>query len=202
MPTAEEQLQAIYAELPTVECRRKCQEYCGPLLIPRVEFVQIEKLNAFVQLAPISATVLGKEWKWMPKDKLVSLLPGHEGHCSFLFPTGKCRAYAIRPLICRLWGMVDTPLLRCPYGCVPTRWVTQKRSPFFDEACFGGACMRIILYLHSDKETGYQKGLEAGLSGEALDMAMYLGYEHKMEYEVDPKTGKGTLVTVDGRKLK
>ena len=43
--TASERLQAIYDELPTVTCQRKCQAYCGPLLIPRVEFVQIEKFN-------------------------------------------------------------------------------------------------------------------------------------------------------------
>lgn len=126
--TAAEKLQAIYDGLPKVECRRKCQEFCGPLLIPRVEYVQIEKTGAFVSLGkPVTSVMLNKQWDWMPKDKLVALQPADlSNRCSLLYPLGKCRVYAVRPLICRLWGMVDTPLLRCPYGCVPDRWVTQK----------------------------------------------------------------------------
>jgi hypothetical protein len=61
--------------------------------------------------------------------------------------------------------------------------------------------MIITLYLHGSKETAYDKAEQAGLKGEALKTAMYLGYEHKMEYEVDPKTGEGTLLRVDGRQL-
>lgn len=59
----------------------------------------------------------------------------------------------------------------------------------------------IVLYLHSDKETAYEKAEKSGLTGDALDNAMYLGYEHKMEYEVNTVTGKGKLVAVDGKKL-
>lgn len=58
--------------------------------------------------------------------------------------------------------------------------------------------MRIILYLHSSKENSCERAEAAGLTGNALTRAMYLGSEHKMEYEVDPATG---LVAVDGRLL-
>lgn len=127
MLTAEEQLQAIYAELPTVECKRLCQAYCGPLVMPRVECVQIEKTGAIFTLAPISSVELDEHWDWMPKDKLVATIP-REGSldCTMLYQNGKCRVYAKRPLICRIWGMHDSPLMRCPHGCIPDRWLSLK----------------------------------------------------------------------------
>ena len=42
----------------------------------------------------------------------------------------------------------------------------------------------------------------AGLTGDdALDNAARLGYQHRITYLVDPKTGKGTAVKFDGRKI-
>ena len=38
------------------------------------------------------------------------------GYCSFL-RDGRCTVYAVRPMICRLWGIDET--MPCPYGCVP-----------------------------------------------------------------------------------
>jgi hypothetical protein len=61
--------------------------------------------------------------------------------------------------------------------------------------------MRITIYVHSSKEQSYDEAEKAGLTGEALKAAKFLGYEHKMEYEVDPTTGFGELIAVDDRKL-
>src|SRR2546429_6087610 len=30
---------------------------------------------------------------------------------------GRCTVYEVRPMICRLWGMVEG--MQCPHGCVP-----------------------------------------------------------------------------------
>ena len=30
---------------------------------------------------------------------------------------GACQIYPDRPLLCRAWGQVDDPLMRCPHGC-------------------------------------------------------------------------------------
>jgi uncharacterized protein len=129
MPTIDEQLQAIYAELPTMDCQRKCQEYCGPLLIPRVEFFNIENAGMVLSLGPISAVQLGPGWEWMDKKKLVATVPEPDGHCSLLYPTGKCRIYDRRPLVCRIWGMVgDDVRMQCPHGCRPSRWLTNKEA--------------------------------------------------------------------------
>jgi hypothetical protein len=37
--------------------------------------------------------------------------------CTALSRTHRCKIYAVRPLICRIWGLTEK--LRCPYGCVP-----------------------------------------------------------------------------------
>lgn len=59
----------------------------------------------------------------------------------------------------------------------------------------------VEIYVHAGKENAYSASEAAGLTGEALNKAAYLGYEHKLSFEVDPKTGDGKLVAVDDRKL-
>lgn len=62
--------------------------------------------------------------------------------------------------------------------------------------------MKIDIYVHSNKETAYDCAKEAGITDEeVLHQASYLGYEHKLTFEVDPKTGLGILIAVDDRKL-
>lgn len=40
--------------------------------------------------------------------------------CSYLDGNRRCKVYADRPAICRLYGAVDSAHLRCPHGCEPT----------------------------------------------------------------------------------
>lgn len=71
-------LDAIYAELPTIECQGHCQESCGPF-------------------PPFPAE----------QDRLLyqyGRSPGIEHWTCPLLVAGRCRAYEIRPLLCRLWG--------------------------------------------------------------------------------------------------
>jgi len=37
---------------------------------------------------------------------------------------GLCSVYAVRPLICRLWGVVRE--MACPFGCKPERWLADR----------------------------------------------------------------------------
>ena len=60
--------------------------------------------------------------------------------------------------------------------------------------------MIIDIYLHSDKESMYDAAKEAGLTGDALSNACYLGYEVKLTYDVDSK-GNGKIIAVDDRKV-
>lgn len=61
--------------------------------------------------------------------------------------------------------------------------------------------MRITMYLHGSKETCWEKGMEAGLTGEALNRFRFTGYEHKIEYEVNLETGESIAVKFDDREI-
>lgn len=93
-------LDAIYAELPKIECQRKCQLACGPLGMTRVEFRRLTGSSAPVECGP---------------DMV----------CPFLVD-GACSRYQRRPLLCRLFGL--TPKMPCPHGCQPERWLTDDEE--------------------------------------------------------------------------
>lgn len=96
-------LDQLYAELPHLECKGLCQEVCGIIPATKPEQWRIMGLlgRAPVQLSP---------------------------ECPLLVD-GRCSVYQHRPLICRLWGMVeDDDRMRCKYGCVPDRWLTAKEA--------------------------------------------------------------------------
>lgn len=92
-------LEAIYAKVPDVACRGLCGPYCGPV--------------------PMSALELGRMRR-----------AGADPHGSTLqcgcLAGGRCAAYDLRPLICRLWGAVRN--LRCPWGCAPPGRLLSDRE--------------------------------------------------------------------------
>lgn len=99
------ELLAIWEKVPEMEdCQGKCQSSCGP--IPA----------------------------YTPERKLIEGRTGKKletkGHmtCSMLTAAGVCSVYGIRPLICRLWGAVDHPAMKCPHGCKPQRWLTDTEA--------------------------------------------------------------------------
>lgn len=93
-------LDALYATLPQLHCQQKCQECCGPIRMARLEW---ERIQTYLH---------------NPPTRMDSLI------CPLLDQTiGQCTVYAIRPLICRLWGMVRA--MQCPHGCVPERWLRE-----------------------------------------------------------------------------
>lgn len=85
------QLDALYEELPGLECRGKCQESCGPIDMSEAERRRIAEQG--VEIRPLSSP------------------------CPALSFLGTCSVYEVRPLICRLWSMVEA--MACPYGCMP-----------------------------------------------------------------------------------
>jgi Fe-S-cluster containining protein len=130
--TPYEKLDALYATLPTMNCKRMCKAYCGPILISKIEAHRLGEKRGFLDLEPAfkaadridlpAPAVIEYEYIGLRTEKIKD---GGVGPCVFLEPTfAKCKAYDIRPLVCRLWGCIDHPMMRCPFGCVPTRWVT------------------------------------------------------------------------------
>lgn len=95
-------LDRLYAELPAIDCKRQCAESCGPIAMERVEWERICKR-------------VGYE----PRGNLATL------DCPLL-RDGLCSVYAIRPMICRLWGIVES--MECPWGCKPERYLTREEG--------------------------------------------------------------------------
>jgi Fe-S-cluster containining protein len=92
-------VEQIYAIIPKLDCQRKCRECCGPI------------------------TVFGVEWDRMQAASLVSINKiNHRAECPAL-SGNSCSIYSVRPLICRLWGVVRA--MRCPWGCEPERWLSD-----------------------------------------------------------------------------
>lgn len=50
-------------------------------------------------------------------------------NCPYLTKEKLCGIYENRPLLCRLWGLVDEPRMRCPHGCKPSpRYLTSEEG--------------------------------------------------------------------------
>lgn len=106
-------LESIYAKLPAINCRGKCQEACGPIACSGQEAANMEKANG----GPLGEI-------------------GPDLICPLLTADGKCRVYAARPMICRLWGL--TKSMRCPFGCTPSRWLSDEECGKFLKAVEDG----------------------------------------------------------------
>lgn len=113
-------LALIYAKVPKIACIGKCQACCGPIGAEDAEVTAFEK-------------VTGKPF---PDPFVVLDLPGMT--CPLLdVATGRCSVYQHRPLICRLWGVIDRDGMRCPHGCKPERWLTDAEGhALMDETRF------------------------------------------------------------------
>jgi hypothetical protein len=98
------ELARLYAELPTVECQRKCQAFCGPIGMSETEWALI-------------CRHLGRT----PRGDLRTLV------CPMLGADGRCTVYALRPMLCRLWGVTEG--MECPHECTPTpRYLTVEEG--------------------------------------------------------------------------
>ena len=99
-PTRAERMQAIYDQVPPIpDCRGHCWISCGP-----ANMLPWERRRLALAGHPVT-----------PEEDARRQITDY--WCEALGPDGRCRAYAIRPLICRLWAAVEW--LPCPYGCQP-----------------------------------------------------------------------------------
>ncbi len=112
----------IYAKVPAVRCAGHCgrdrhNTCCGPIPCTVVEREILEGYN-------------GTTCSWIEKDPTTVQMDlpilTHGLVCPHLGLSGRCEAYAVRPLICRLWGTVKA--LKCPWGCQPERWLTDVEA--------------------------------------------------------------------------
>lgn len=96
-------LERIYRAVPAVACKGLCAESCGPIDMSAEERRRIDARG--VRILPLEELIP------------VVLAGGDIGHCPALVDD-RCSVYEDRPLICRLWGAVES--MPCPHGCEVT----------------------------------------------------------------------------------
>lgn len=115
------QLEELYASLPTMQCKGKCQTCCGPIDMSLAEQVRIEERG--VQIPP------------MTPDRVSAWEANHKFHpvtgdplwCPALdLETGGCKVYDVRPIVCRLWGTSES--MPCGHGCETTKMLTNAEA--------------------------------------------------------------------------
>lgn len=100
--TRRDEIHTVWASLPHLECKGLCQESCGPIEASIVERAMLAR--AGVELPD-------------PFETLGDLVSGSGDATCPALVDGRCSAYEVRPLVCRLWGLVEE--MPCPFGCVP-----------------------------------------------------------------------------------
>jgi Fe-S-cluster containining protein len=99
------ELDALYAQLPAVQCKGACHPSCTIVLATELERQRIQDSGATID-HPDTA-----------------LAGGRIPPCPALGPLNNCTIYSIRPATCRAYGAA--PGLRCPYGCTADRPITD-----------------------------------------------------------------------------
>lgn len=102
MTTKGERLNQVRDQVPAIECLGLCHESCGPVRMTSVEHDAIQQRHG----VDIPATGLAT--------------------CPALTMLGRCSVYEDRPMVCRLWGVVES--LPCPWGCRPERTLTAAEG--------------------------------------------------------------------------
>lgn len=96
-------LERIYRAVPTVACRGLCSDSCGPIDMSIEERRRIAAHG--VNIPPAA-------------DALTAIREGRPVADCPALDDGRCTVYDDRPLICRLWGAVES--MPCPHGCEAT----------------------------------------------------------------------------------
>src|SRR4051812_30447473 len=91
------QLDAIYARMPTVACKGLCSVACGSVPLSDLEARRMQLVSH-------------------RKPRTTA-----DGICAYLTIDKRCSVYAVRPAICRAWGVLQT--LSCMHGCAPAQWM-------------------------------------------------------------------------------
>jgi Fe-S-cluster containining protein len=99
-------LDALYEQLPTVvDCKGLCANSCGPIAMSPAEHRRILDASG-IDIPPATAESVAS---WARDEKTHT--------CPALTDLGRCSVHEIRPMICRLFGVVRGQQLSCRYGC-------------------------------------------------------------------------------------
>lgn len=117
-----DELEAIYATIPSAECKGLCANTCTLIPATPQESERMRRYSGRKTVTPSDrdlATLLRKERAGTATDADVPLCP--------LLRHGRCTAYIVRPTICRVWGVTED--MPCPHGCAVTpRMMTSAET--------------------------------------------------------------------------
>lgn len=143
------ELQELYDQVPEVECKGLCHTSCGPIRLSNRERTRIKEASGI--------TVPDAD----PQDFPLGEIPD----CPALTADKRCGAYEVRPMLCRLWGAVES--MPCEYGCRPK----DGQRLLADEDGY-----RLIA---ESLSAGGSSGRAAALEGRNLDETLKLARRHR-----------------------
>lgn len=98
--TKEQILDDLRRQIPSFECIPGCHDCCGPVPMSKIEMKAI---------------------KGVKRNPSVSL------SCPYECKKG-CAIYEHRPIICRLYGAVNDPFIKCPHGFMPETVLSKVQA--------------------------------------------------------------------------
>lgn len=96
-------VRSVWAQVPSPGCKGLCTGACGPIGMGDAEAAILDQKGIGVDFDP--ETLVCNQLKF-----------------------GRCQIYDDRPLVCRLYGAIPDPHMRCPYGCEPTLSAARGRA--------------------------------------------------------------------------
>lgn len=114
-------LEEIYAAVPKIECRKRCFAACS--FIP----LHVAELKRITDNSKVSIETM--EYMDDPDVKMIKTVG--DDRCPLLI-FNECSVYELRPLICRMYGVVES--MRCQHGCVPERVLSNEEAGELIEA--------------------------------------------------------------------
>jgi hypothetical protein len=117
-------LQEIYNQIPTSKCPDNCGKCCGPVYPSKAEIRNIE------------------QWCRQHGIEFKNQFGVESGvDCPYL-KENSCSIYPVRPFMCRTFGVVEHPLLRCP-NCKTKRLLNIRQMDYLYKQIYKGEEKRI-----------------------------------------------------------
>jgi len=113
-----QRFEALYAQVPDVNCKGLCTDSCGPIDMHPYERARIRRASVRIP---------------SPAEAVEAWARGEDYRCPALVD-GACSVYSLRPMICRAWGASEA--MPCEHGCRPTsgRLLTDTETRALVEA--------------------------------------------------------------------
>lgn len=109
----------IYSKIPEIDCQGLCYDQCTLIIAHPAELNNIGFNPHFKTLEDCKVLVHLIKQDWYHNDGCLT--------CPMLDSNKRCKIYDKRPLVCRLYGVVEG--MECRFGCKPkTRYLTDKEG--------------------------------------------------------------------------